>query len=44
MGFGDTFHKITKTLGFIPCNNCEERRIKWNEALAYKQSLRKKSK
>ncbi len=42
VGFGDTFAKITKTLGFTPCASCEERQKKWNEALAYKKSLRKK--
>lgn len=37
-GFGDTVAKITKTAGIQPCAECEKRRNKWNEALAYKKS------
>ena len=36
-GFGDTVAKITKTLGIEPCEECEERRNRWNKKLAYKK-------
>lgn len=39
-GFGDTVQKVTKTLGFITCDECEERRKRWNEKLAYKKFQR----
>jgi hypothetical protein len=34
-GFGDTFAKITKSFGIQPCDECERRRVDWNERLAY---------
>jgi len=36
-GFGDTFAKITKTVGIEPCEECEERRKDWNQRLSYKK-------
>jgi len=41
-GFGDTFAKITKTLGITPCEACEKRRETWNEKLAYAKKQQKK--
>ena len=40
-GFGDTFAKITKTLGITPCDKCEVRRKDWNEKLAYAKKKKK---
>lgn len=36
-GFGDSIAKITKTFGINPCDGCERRRKKFNEAIAYKK-------
>lgn len=36
-GFGDTVAKITKTFGIKPCDGCEKRRKKFNEALKYRK-------
>jgi hypothetical protein len=41
-GFGDTFAKITKSLGITPCDKCETRRKSWNEKLAYEKEKRSK--
>lgn len=35
IGFGDTFHKITKFFGFKTCPNCQVRRNKWNKWIPY---------
>ncbi len=39
-GFGDTFAKLAKTLGFVPCEGCERRRNEWNEKLKYRKENR----
>ena len=36
-GFGDTVAKITKTFGIKPCEGCERRRKKFNEAIKYRK-------
>ena len=36
-GFGDTVAKITKAFGITPCDGCERRRKKFNEALTYRK-------
>ena len=39
-GFGDTFSKITMTLGITPCDKCLERKKSWNDKLNYQKSDR----
>ena len=40
-GFGDTFAKLTKSLGMVPCEACEERRQSWNRRLQYAKLRRR---
>jgi hypothetical protein len=39
-GFGDTVKKITSTFGIHPCEGCERRRKKFNEAIKYRKKIK----
>jgi len=43
-GLGDTVAKITKTFGIKPCEGCERRRKKFNEAIAYRKRMKEENK
>ena len=42
-GFGDTISKLTKSFGIKPCDGCNRRRKKFNEAIAYKKKMKGKN-
>lgn len=41
-GIGDTVAKITKSFGIKPCEGCERRRKKFNEAIKYRKKMKEK--